>query len=66
MRLLKIEGDSVAVYEGRTRLAVFAGASGLDTDSAEQLRLASRKSILETPIGDEHGQQHQEAPPPAA
>lgn len=66
MRLLVIQGDLVAVYEGNKRLAVFAGASGLDRESAEQLRLASRKSIMTTPIGDEHGHEEVETPSPAA
>ena len=66
MRLLMIQGDMVAVYENRTRLAVFAGALQLDSTSAEQLRLASRKSILETPIEESnHGNQDQ-TPPSAA
>jgi hypothetical protein len=45
MRLLKIEGDFVAIYEGRKRLAVYAGASHLTQETAEQLRLASQKAI---------------------
>jgi hypothetical protein len=64
MRLLLIHGDMVAIYEKRERLAVFAGASQLDNSSAEQLRLASRKSIMETPIGENNG--NQETPPSAA
>lgn len=50
MRLLVIQGDMVAVYEGRTRLAVFAGALQIDKPSAEQLRLASAKTMQEMPI----------------
>jgi hypothetical protein len=40
MRLLLIQGDHVAIYENRKQLAIYQGASGLDTDSAEQTRLA--------------------------
>jgi hypothetical protein len=50
MRLLLIQGDFVAVYENRKRLAVFAGAKQIDKASAEQLRLASAKTLLEAPI----------------
>lgn len=50
MRLLIIQGDMVAVYEGRTRLAVFAGATQIDRESAEQLRTASAKSMQDMPI----------------
>lgn len=65
MRLLMIQGDMVAIYENRTRLAVFAGASEFDPTSAEQLRLASRKSILETPI-EENTHGNQDKTPPSA
>lgn len=50
MRLLLIQGDLVAVYEGKKRLAVFAGAKQIDKESAEQLRLASTKTLTEAPI----------------
>lgn len=39
MRLLLIQGDMVAIYEGRKQLAVYSGAKSLDRDSAEQTRL---------------------------
>ena len=45
IRLLLIQGDFVAIYEGRKRLAIYAGAKQLDRDTAEQTRLASAKSI---------------------
>lgn len=66
MRLLMIQGDMVAIYENRTRLAVFAGALQLDSTSAEQLRLASRKSILETPIEESNHGNKDQTPPSAA
>jgi hypothetical protein len=40
MRLLLIQGDMVAIYERRKQLAVYAGAKGLDRETAEQTRLA--------------------------
>jgi hypothetical protein len=62
MRLLLIQGDLVAVYEGSKSLAVFAGATGLDLKSAEQLRLASRKSLSDQPIGEQHGSEETTQP----
>jgi hypothetical protein len=50
LRLLRIEGDLVAVYEGRRRLAIFAGARQLDRESAETLRLTPEATILAQPI----------------
>lgn len=50
MRLLLIQGDLVGVYEGNKRLAIFAGASQFDRETAEQLRLASRQEIESTPV----------------
>ena len=50
MRLLVIQGDLVAVYENRKRLAVFAGAKQIDKESAEQLRLTPTKTLVEAPI----------------
>lgn len=44
-RLLLIQGDYVAIYEGRQELAMYAGAKGLDTVSAEQTRTARRKRL---------------------
>lgn len=49
MRLLLVQGDYVAVYEGRRQLAVFAGALQMDLESAEQLRLASIDAIESAP-----------------
>lgn len=51
MRLLLIQRDMVAIYEGRKQLAVFEGASLLDKDSAEQTRLARIEPIQETNNG---------------
>ena len=45
MRLLLIQGDACAVFEGRIRLAVFEGASELDKDTAEQVRTARIEPI---------------------
>ena len=50
MRLLLIQGNFVGVYEDRKRLAVFAGAKGLDRESAEQLRLTPRQALESAPI----------------
>lgn len=50
MRLLLIQGDFVSVYDGRRRLAVFAGAQDLDRESAEQLRLVPAMTLLNTPV----------------
>lgn len=53
MRLLKVEGDSVSIYEGRKRLAVYSGASQLTVESSEQLRLASQEAIDADPVPTE-------------
>lgn len=58
MRLLMIQGDLVGVYEGNKRLAVFAGAKEFDRESAEQLRLASRQEIDNTPVEAPNGEVH--------
>jgi DNA/RNA endonuclease YhcR with UshA esterase domain len=50
MRLLKVEGDMVSIYEGRKRLAVYAGASQLTVESSEQLRLATQEAIDADPV----------------
>lgn len=50
MRLLKVEGDMVAIYEGRKRLAVYSGASQLTLESSEQLRLVSKETIDADPV----------------
>lgn len=50
MRLLRVEGDMVAIYEGRKRLAVYSGASQLTLESSEQLRLASQEAIDADPL----------------
>lgn len=44
-RLLLIQGDFAAIYEGRQRLAVFAGASNATLDNVEQVRLMSKEEI---------------------
>lgn len=40
MRLVLIQGNMCAVYEGRKQLAIYEGASELDTESVEILRRA--------------------------
>jgi hypothetical protein len=45
VRLLLIQGDLVGVYEDRQCLAVYAGATQLERESAEQLRLAPRAEL---------------------
>lgn len=45
MRLLLIQGDVCAVFDGRNRLAVFEGAKSLDRNAAEQVRLARIKPM---------------------
>jgi len=44
-RLLLIQGDYVAIYEGRKELAMYLGATGLDAATAEQTRTARRKRL---------------------
>jgi hypothetical protein len=51
MRLLLIQGDQCAIYEGRKQLAVYVGASGLDPETAEQTRLAK---LVPKPIPQEN------------
>lgn len=53
MRLLRVEGDMVAIYEGRKRLAVYSGAKHLTLESSEQLRLASQEAIDADPVPTE-------------
>lgn len=43
MRLLLIQGDQCAIYEGRKQLAVYVGALGLDPETAEETRMAKLK-----------------------
>jgi hypothetical protein len=45
MRLLLIQGDHVAIYEGRKQLAIYIGAKSLDAESAEQTRLAKQRPM---------------------
>lgn len=47
MRLLLIQGNHVAIYDDRKQLAVFEGAQHLDTESAEQTRLAKLKPVIQ-------------------
>jgi hypothetical protein len=53
-RLLLIQGDYVAIYEGRKELAMYAGATGLDPATAEQTRTARRKKLEAEKSNESH------------
>ncbi len=48
MRLVLIQGDACAVFEGRERLAIFEGAKALDQDTVEQVRRARIEPMKES------------------
>jgi len=52
-RLLLIQGDLVAVYDGKEQIAVFGGAKLLDKESAEQLRQVPTAKLKAVPVAEE-------------
>lgn len=46
-RLVMIQGDSAALYEGREQLCVFDGASTTDEETVERVRKLSRNQAAQ-------------------
>lgn len=47
IRLVMIQGDSAALYEGREQLCVFAGANDTDADTIQRVRMLTRQQAEE-------------------
>lgn len=54
IRLVMIQGDAAALYEGREQLCVFDGASDTDEQTIARVRMLTRKQAEEHKKAGQH------------